>query len=283
MVWGEDRFMNFAIFIISHERADRVETYNTLKRGGYTGQIFVVIDNKDSMLRKYLARFGDDVLVFDKEVYAERTDTLETAKLKASAVYARNAVEDFAQMFELDAFGVFDDDITGLRYRWEEDNKYKSLKVNGGLDDVVSYYCDYLVQHDIATMSFENCMFYLGGVTNDKVSNERWTYQIHFRNIKFPVDWISIINEDIITEITTAVKGYIWWSLPHIVYEAVDMNDLSGGVKNLYDNLNKFYRAFLGVISNPSSCKVGYSHGKIRILQNKSASYPMIVSGEYKK
>ena len=126
-------------------------------------------------------------------------------------------------------------------------------------------------------------MFYLGGISDDTIANDRWIYQIHFRNANFPVDWLSVINEDIITEISTAVRGYIWWSLPHIVYEAVAMNDKSGGVKDTYDAMSDVSRAILAVIANPSCCRVGYSHGKIRILQNKKASYPMIVSSRWKK
>lgn len=275
--------MNFAVFIISHERADRVETYDTLRRGGYIGKIFVVIDNEDNMVSTYLNRFGDDVLIFDKQAYIDKADTLESAKLKSSAVYARNAVEDFAKLFELDAFGMFDDDIVGLRYRWIENDKCRSMSVKGGLSQIFQEYSEYLVDCNIATLSFENCMFYLGGVTDEKISNERWAYQVFIRNSKFPVDWISIINMDIITEITTAVKGYIWWSLPHIVYESSPMNSASGGLKKVYDAISSGRRAFFATISQPSSCRPGYSHGKIRILQDKKKSYPMILGSRYKK
>ena len=276
--------MMSAIFILSHQRADRVETYSTLESSGANmDNVFVVIDDEDTQHTSYLERFGEHLIVFNKQIYVETVDTLETAKLRASAVYARNAVEDIARCKVLDAFVVFDDDITNLRFRWIEDDKAKSLKLNTKLDDVLNLYMEYLVSSNIATISFEHCMFYLGGISADKISNERWTYQIHFRNTKFPVDWISIINEDIITEISTAVRGYVWWSLPHVVYEAIAMNDKSGGVKDTYDALSDIKRAILAVVSNPSCCKVGYSHGKIRILQDKKSSYPMVVSSRYKR
>ena len=81
----------------------------------------------------------------------------------------------------------------------------------------------------------------------------------------------------------TATRGYIWWSLPHVVYDAVAMNEKSGGNKDNYDTFSEFKRAMFATVVNPSSCKPGYSHGKLRIIQNKSASYPMIVSSRYKK
>lgn len=274
--------MNFAVYIISHERADRVETYKTLRDSGYTGQIYVVVDNEDSQLRVYQNRFGLDVLVFNKQIYINESDTLEIEHRRASALYVRNAVEFIAKESGYDAFVVMDDDITNLRFRWIEGSTYKSLRAFN-LDYVLKWYCEYLCTCDIATLSFEHCMFYLGGVSDDKISNERWTYQIHFRNTKFPVDWISVINEDIITEISTAIRGYIWWSLPHVVFDAVAMNEENGGVKETYDSMSSYERAFLSVISQPSCCKVGYSHGKIRILQDKKSSYPMIIGSRYNK
>lgn len=274
--------MDFAVFIISHERVDRVESYTTLRNAGYTGKIYVVVDNEDTQLRRYLNSFIN-VLVYNKQLKINSTDTLTDKESRSSAVFARNAVEFYAKHLKLDAFAVFDDDITNLRLRWEEDGSYKSRKLCSGLDDVMSWYAQYLIDSDIATLSFENCMFYVGGVDNNKIANERWTYQIHIRNTKFPVDWHSIINEDIITEISTAVRGYIWWSLPHIVYEAVAMNDKEGGNKANYDKFSEFRRAMFATVANPSSCLPGYSHGKLRIIQNKKASYPMIVSSRYKK
>ena len=38
---------NFAVFILTHGRPDNVITYNTIKSSGYTGRIFIIIDNED--------------------------------------------------------------------------------------------------------------------------------------------------------------------------------------------------------------------------------------------
>ena len=36
---------NFAVFILTHGRADNVKTHDSLKRCGYTGKIYILIDN----------------------------------------------------------------------------------------------------------------------------------------------------------------------------------------------------------------------------------------------
>ena len=57
---------DFCAFILSHGRAENVITYTLLRRCGYTGRIFIVIDNEDSMCDDYKERYGDDVIVFNK-------------------------------------------------------------------------------------------------------------------------------------------------------------------------------------------------------------------------
>ena len=275
--------MRCAIFVISYNRAGRVETYSALRDAGFLGEIFVVIDVNDPQYMEYLTRFGKELISYSKSNEKLVADTLESEKRESSAVYARNAVESIANQMCLDAFIILDDDITSFRYRWMQEGVCKSLKITQYIDRILLAYIDYMLSCNIATLSFENCMFYIGGISDDKISNERWTYQIHIRNTKFPVEWKSIINEDIITEIMTATKGYIWWSLPHVVYDAVAMNEKSGGNKDNYDTFSEYKRAIFATVVNPSSCKPGYSHGKLRIIQNKSASYPMIVSSRYKK
>lgn len=275
--------MRCAVFVISYNRAGRVETYSALRDAGFLGEIFVVIDVDDPQYTEYKLRFQNELIAYSKKNEMLEADTVEYEKRPASAIYARNAVEKIANQMSLDAFIILDDDITSFRYRWMQGGVCKSLKITQYIDRIILLYINYMLSCDIATLSFENCMFYVGGITDDKIANERWTYQIHIRNVNIPVEWKSIINEDIITEIMTATKGYIWWSLPHVVYDAVAMNEMSGGNKDNYDTFSEFKRAMFATVVNPSSCKPGYSHGKLRIIQNKKASYPMIVSSRYKK
>ncbi len=45
---------NFCVFILSHNRHDRVYTYDTLKEKGYTGKIFIILDDEDKSHHKYV-------------------------------------------------------------------------------------------------------------------------------------------------------------------------------------------------------------------------------------
>lgn len=277
--------MNFAVFILSHGRADRVETYSTLKDLGYTGKIYVVVDDEDTQLGLYQERFPDDLLIFDKQTYIDKTDTLETDRKRSSAVYARNFIEHKAKELCLDAFGMFDDDVLNLRYRWIEDGKIRSMKVYQGLDNILEYYTDYMIQSDFQTISFGNVMTFVGGISNldQRLSKERLTFQIHIRNTKYPLEWKSVINNDSITELQSIKLGKIWLSIPWIVYDSPVMNTLSGGMKSVYDSLSSFKRAFYATIAEPSCCLPRFRKDKFSIGRNNKSAYPMIISGRYKR
>ena len=38
---------DFAILILTHGRPDNIKTLSSLKRAGYTGKYYIVIDNED--------------------------------------------------------------------------------------------------------------------------------------------------------------------------------------------------------------------------------------------
>ena len=65
---------DFAVFILSHGRADTISTYKALRDGGYTGRTYVVIDNEDDQEEMYRQKFGGDIIQFDKRDYLEKTD-----------------------------------------------------------------------------------------------------------------------------------------------------------------------------------------------------------------
>lgn len=52
---------NFAVFILSNNRPDNVITFNSIRKAGYTGKIYIIIDNEDKMSDKYIKKFGKEM------------------------------------------------------------------------------------------------------------------------------------------------------------------------------------------------------------------------------
>jgi len=66
---------DFAIFILTHGRPTNIKTMATLKECGYTGRLYLVVDDEDKTLDKYIANFGKDrVVVFNKKEMADQVD-----------------------------------------------------------------------------------------------------------------------------------------------------------------------------------------------------------------
>lgn len=88
---------DFVAFILSHGRADRVSTYELLRKCGYTGDIRIVIDNEDSTTQEYYDKFGNEVVMFNKPFVANYFDPCDNQDNRKTIVYARNACFDLAK------------------------------------------------------------------------------------------------------------------------------------------------------------------------------------------
>lgn len=80
---------DFACIVISHGRPE-CSTVKVLRECGYTGKIYIVVDDEDKTLPEYVERYGNDVHVFHKE---ESFDTGDLGGSKACGVFARNQLE----------------------------------------------------------------------------------------------------------------------------------------------------------------------------------------------
>ena len=49
---------DFAVFILSHGRANRLLTVDALKKCGYTGKYYIILDNEDDSIQTYKNNFG---------------------------------------------------------------------------------------------------------------------------------------------------------------------------------------------------------------------------------
>ena len=128
----------FAVFILSHGRAENVITYNTLRKDGYTGEIYIVIDDEDSQGEKYKKLYGEKVLVFSKAEIAKRFDIYDASSDFRTVVFARNACFDFAKELGYHYFCELDDDYTSFQYRYPQGEHLLGKEINN-LDFILTH------------------------------------------------------------------------------------------------------------------------------------------------
>lgn len=120
---------DFAVLILTHGRANKMYTLKTLNAGNYTGRWYMVIDNEDDQEAEYIRKFGaDHVVKFDKQVVYDRIDTMDTFGEHRAIIYARNEAFNIAKNLGLKYFLEFDDDYTGLDFRYIDNGKLKAKK-----------------------------------------------------------------------------------------------------------------------------------------------------------
>ena len=107
---------DFCAFILTHGRPDRVTTYNTLRKQGYTGKIYVVIDDEDTTADEYRERYGGEVLQFSKSEIAKTFDEGDNFNDRRAIVYARNACWQLAEQVGCKYFIQLDDDYSNFYY-----------------------------------------------------------------------------------------------------------------------------------------------------------------------
>lgn len=129
---------DFAVFILTHGRADNVVTVPAIKKAGYTGKIYFIIDDEDEQAEEYKKNFGADrVIIFDKQAAYDRADTMDNFNDHRAIIYARNECWRIAEELGLKYFLMLDDDYKSIDYRYEEDGKnhpdiLERVKYTGG-------------------------------------------------------------------------------------------------------------------------------------------------------
>lgn len=101
----------YAVFIITHGRANRQLTYKYFSKRNCTDDVYLIVDDKDEQLNEYKSKYKEKVIVFSKGDYKNKIDTLVNNPTLAHPVYARNAVYDIAKQLGYRYFFVVDDDI----------------------------------------------------------------------------------------------------------------------------------------------------------------------------
>ncbi len=63
---------DFAVFIMVHGRPEKMWTYHTLRKCGYTGKIFLIADSLDETRHRYKEIYGVKVGGFGRGVGGRR-------------------------------------------------------------------------------------------------------------------------------------------------------------------------------------------------------------------
>lgn len=247
---------SFAAFILTHGRADKVTTYRTLRGQGYTGRIFLVVDDEDAQLDYYRQNFPGEVVVFSKAEAAELFDEGDNFNDRRAVVYARNALWGIAKKLGVTHFITLDDDYSLWLYRLDENGFYGHWKAR--LDWLFDSVCDYLDSAPFASIALAQGGDHIGGGAAMKSNKAlRKAMNTFVCRTDRPFEFLGRINEDVTsyTCLQRAGTPFLTILSAQVNQETTQSND--GGLTDIYKAMGTYIKSFYSVMYTPSAVKVG--------------------------
>lgn len=274
---------DFAVFILTHGRPNNVKTLNTLKKCGYTGKIYFIVDNEDKTIEQYQKNFGiENVKIFDKKAMADEVDECNNFDERRTITHARNACFNIAEEIGITYFIQLDDDYTQFKFRFENKLGFEA-KLNN-IDKVFDIFLNFYKNTNIKSIAFSQGGDHIGGFTNTKLKRKCMNSFICSTNRKF--QFIGAMNEDVNTYTTLATRGDIFFTFTSVQLDQVATQSNKSGITDMYLKFGTYCKAFTTVINHPSGTKVSLmntSNPRIHHSIKWINTTPMILNEKYKK
>ena len=281
---------NFAVFILTHGRPDNVITYKTIRKAGYTGDIYIIIDNEDKTAEQYYKNFGrESVIMFDKAEIAKTFDEADNFDDRRAIVYARNACFDIAKELGLTHFLQLDDDYTGFEYRITGGNGYPKHKftIKSNLDIIIDWMVSYLKAIKAASIAFAQGGDFIGGVAGmSSYKIKRKCMNSFFCSTDNRFYFQGRMNEDVNIYTLLGGQGNLFLTIPFVMLRQKATQTNTGGMTDIYLNSGTYIKSFYTVMFSPSCCKVGMmstTHSRLHHRIRWDNAVPVLISEEHKK
>jgi hypothetical protein len=281
---------NFAVFILSHGRPDNVITYETLRRQGYTGKIYIIVDDEDKTINEYKAKYKKEIIVFSKAEYADKFDIMDNFSGNKVIVYARNACYDIARKLKLDYFFEYEDDYTQFLYRFVSGSKLDH-RVIRNLDDILPVMIKCLEDTKATTIAFAQGGDFIGGANSFKNNTfkRKAMNSFVFKVNKDPKDdvlFIGRMNDDVNTYLTEGKVGKLFFQVSNVMLNQLATQSNSGGNTEAYKAYGTYVKSFYSVMTAPSCCKINLMGMTNKRLHHKikwNNAVPKVISEVHKK
>jgi hypothetical protein len=283
---------DFCAFILTHGRPDRVHTYDTMMKAGYTGKVYIVIDDEDKQAEGYRQQFGDKVLQFNKAEWAAKTDEGDNFNHRKAIVYARNACWDLAKQVGCRYFVQFDDDYTNFISRYNSRQEYVSGIVNKRLDLLLTSMLDFYIFSNSLAIAMSQGGDHIGGDPDnngDKLRLSRKCMNSWFCDIEKPIQFFGHMNEDVSAYVTYGHRGHLFLTVHQAQLNQKPTQVTPGGMSDLYLSSGTYAKSFYTVMANPSCVQIGAmgdprgSGYRIHHKINWHKAVPKIIEEKYKK
>ena len=284
---------NFAVFILSHGRPDNVKTYNALRKCGYTGKIYILVDNEDSTQKQYIKNYGKQVIVFDKKEAAKITDAGDNSGKRNTVLFARNWNFVVAQDLGLTHFWQLDDDYSN--FAWVTNNQGDYITMNTSvkrLDDILQAFCTYIDESPVSCIAIAQGGDLIGGGEGTivkKIKQGKFLRKVMnsfvFKTDR-PLKFYGRMNDDVNMFTVNGSRGHLLITVPRLrIYQAATQS-ADGGLTDMYKESGTYVKSFYTILYKPSCAVIammGNVHKRLHHQVKWKNTVPEIISEGYKK
>jgi len=280
---------NFCAFILSHGRADNVITYRTLRKQGYTGKIYIIIDDEDSQADKYYENYPGEVIMFSKADYEGKIDKMDNFGNRKVIVYARNACWDIAEKLGIEYFIQLDDDYTEIQCKVNERLEYKYSLPN--IDSIFDVLLKYYKNINVLSVAMAQCGDYIGGIKGGggdiiRKQPKRKCMNSFICCTKNRFWFRGTMNEDVNTYIELGGRGGVFLTIPYLAVNQTASQKGRGGMTDIYLGSGTYRKSYYTVMCAPSCARVAVLHdrySRLHHLISWNNAVPCIIREGHKK
>jgi hypothetical protein len=279
---------DFAVMLLTHGRADNIKTIRALAEGGYTGKIFIVIDDHDKEAEQYKKIYGNKVRIFCKSEWAQKIDDGDNSGDTRAVVYARAACVDIASKEGIKWIVQLDDDYTAFFYKNDAENRYCSKKIRK-LDAVWTAMIDFAEKANVACLAMSQEGDHIGGPNssyNKTIRTKRKAMNSMFMRVDNPVSFTGKVNEDATMATMESLRGRLILTLMGLSLSQGVTQQNKGGLTDIYKDQGTYIKSMYSVIYAPACVKVKnmvVGEKRLHHIVDYSRCCPKIISEKHRK
>lgn len=280
---------NFCVFILTHGRPNNVITYDTLKKCGYKGPLFLVCDNQDKCLDDYRMKFGESmVMVFDKKKEADLCDKGTNTGDLRTVLMARNACFGIAEKLGFKYFMQLDDDYGSFLFRFPVGKKDAGRNIKN-INKVFALMLDFYIKSNATSISMAQGGDFIGGClapTGAYRFSKRKVMNSFICSTERPFRFVGALNDDVNTYVTLGSVGHLFITIPCLQLNQKQTQQQAGGLTDIYKRFGTYVKSFTTVMMAPSSTKVSMMNANDKRIHHAiiwPKAVPVIIPSRFKK
>jgi len=279
---------DFAVFILTHGRANTMVTYRALLKAGYTGKVYFIIDNEDKTAEDYINKYGkSNVIIFDKLKESKTTDSGDNFNNRKAIVYARNACFEIAKNLGVKYFLQLDDDYTDFRYKFNAKGEYGNWPIKN-IDNILDILLDFYKKIPAKSIAMAQGGDFIGGGESSMsiLKLRRKCMNTFLCSTERPFKYCGTMNEDVTTYTKLGSNGFLFFTLTNVAINQLATQSVTGGMTEVYKEGGTYIKSFYSIMYHPSSITVklmGTEHKRLHHSVKWVNTVPLILNEKYKK